>query len=221
MAVSIEIAKIDRSAISALISSRERFGIAFSIRVVRCAVKHPTQPVKGATEGQYDPVRAAEMTYVRRNGGKRAASGHCWGILIKARDPELYRYRAPRPDPPRQPVAVPKAPRGRVRGLLTRLSAACISMPTMWPLGASRSWPWQASGTSQASCSSYLSTCSGGGGDCRGEMTWSRQLPGPGRRAGRRRFLGPDRPCVSSAPVRFAIQAEQSIGLQARIRGWS
>ena len=67
----------------------------------------------------------------------------------------------------------------------------------------------------------HLSTCAVGSGDCRGEMTWTRQLPGPGRRAGRRRFLGRDRPCVSSAPVRFAIQAEPSQGLQARIRGWS
>ena len=34
-----------------------------------------------------------------------------------------------------------------------RLSAASMSMPITWPLGASRSCPWQASSTSQASCS--------------------------------------------------------------------
>jgi hypothetical protein len=28
-----------------------------------------------------------------------------------------------------------------------------MSMPSTWPLGASGSWPWQASSTSQASCS--------------------------------------------------------------------
>ena len=33
------------------------------------------------------------------------------------------------------------------------LSAASMSIPITWPLGASRSWPWQASSTSQASCS--------------------------------------------------------------------
>ena len=36
------------------------------------------------------------------------------------------------------------------------LSAASMSMPITWPLGASRSWPWQASSTSQASCSCRL-----------------------------------------------------------------
>ena len=34
-----------------------------------------------------------------------------------------------------------------------RLSAAVMSIPITCPLGASRSWPWQASSTSQASCS--------------------------------------------------------------------
>src|SRR4029453_5992444 len=34
-------------------------------------------------------------------------------------------------------------------------NAAFISMPITWPLGASRSWPWQASNTSHASCSSW------------------------------------------------------------------
>ena len=67
---------------------------------------------------------------------------------------------------------------------------------------------------------SYLSTYAAETGDGRDEMAWSRQLPGPSRRAGRRRVLGCDRPWVSAAPVRFAIQAEQSTGRQARIRGW-
>jgi 2-keto-4-pentenoate hydratase len=63
---------------------------------------------------------------------------------------------------------------------------------------------------------SYLSTYAVETGDCRDEMAWSRQLPGPSRRAGRRRVLGCDRPWVSAAPVRFAIQPEQSTGQQAR-----
>jgi hypothetical protein len=69
--------------------------------------------------------------------------------------------------------------------------------------------------------SSYLSACSDGAGDGRYGTARSRQLPRASRRAGCRRFPGPGRPRVSSAPARSAIQAEQSQGLQARIRGWS
>lgn len=57
-----------------------------------------------------------------------------------------------------------------------------------------------------------LKAC-GDSDDRRGETTWCRPQPAPSRRAGGR-SAGSGRRWVSAAPVRFAMQAKQSIGRQ-------
>jgi hypothetical protein len=61
----------------------------------------------------------------------------------------------PRHSPPQQLQQLRKRREVVVRATPI-FSAAFMSMPITWPPGASRSWPWQATSTSQALCSWQL-----------------------------------------------------------------
>jgi hypothetical protein len=73
------------------------------------------------------PHRFQSRPHVRWNGDKQGGQRTLLG-LIKAPHSELDRFTAPRPDPPRRPVAVPKAPRGRTSGRRPRLQVALLRL---------------------------------------------------------------------------------------------
>jgi hypothetical protein len=97
---------------------------------------------------------APEVTHVLRNGGKRAVSGHrrAWSRPVIPDSVSAQRLDQTRLGSRQQLESMARSQPGAA----AILSAASISMPMTCPVGVSRSCPWHASRTSQASCSWWL-----------------------------------------------------------------